>query len=158
MKILVISDTHGKISNLERLLERIRPIDLLLHLGDIENDKEQVKQLAGCRVEAVSGNNDWLGRDPRELILELGRHRILMTHGHRFSVYYGTEQLKEHARENKADVVIYGHTHIPEMDLSGDIWVMNPGSISYPRGGSRYSYIVMDLDSKGELHPTLFSL
>lgn len=164
MKVLVVSDTHGRIKNLERVLDKVKPIDLLLHLGDIGEGmpgsagKSEISELAGCPVTAVSGNNDWLSRDPQERIIELGRHKALMTHGHRASVHYGTERIKELARQNGADIVLYGHTHVPDLDLSGDVWAINPGSLTLPRNGSGYSYVIFDIDAAGEIHPSMFSL
>lgn len=154
MKVLVISDTHGRINNLERVLERVKPLDLLLHLGDIGDDKREIQRLADCRVIAVAGNNDWLSRDPKEQLFPLGNHMVWMVHGHRHSVYYGTGNLYEAAKRNGADIVFYGHTHIPKIDLSGDIWMINPGSLSCPRSGSRCSYVVLDVDAAGEVHVT----
>ena len=49
------------------------------------------------------------------------------------------------------DIVMYGHTHRPLIDIRKDIIVMNPGSLSYPRQeGRRPSYIVMETDQNGD--------
>lgn len=158
MKVLVISDTHGRLANLERVLDKVKPVDLVLHLGDIEGDNEIIRNMTGCPVMAVKGNNDIFSGDPAERVVELGKHKALMAHGHRHNVYFGTDRLEWRARELEADIVFHGHTHVPHMDMSGDVWVMNPGSLSQPRNGSRYSYIVLDIDGAGEVHPTLCSL
>lgn len=39
MKILIVSDTHGRHRNLEEVLDREGPIDMLVHLGDVEGEK-----------------------------------------------------------------------------------------------------------------------
>ena len=36
MKILIVSDTHRKDKNLERVIEREKPLDMFIHLGDAE--------------------------------------------------------------------------------------------------------------------------
>ena len=49
------------------------------------------------------------------------------------------------------DIVMFGHTHRPIIDYHKDVIALNPGSLSYPRQeGKRPSYIIMDLDKKGE--------
>lgn len=158
MKVLVISDTHGRLGNLERVLNRVGPLELILHLGDIEGDNEIIRSMAGCPVVAVKGNNDFFSKDPAEQVIELGKHKALLVHGHRHNVYFGTDRLEWRARELGADIVFHGHTHVPRMDLSGDVWVMNPGSLSQPRGGSGYGYIILDVDRTGEVHPTQCTL
>ena len=48
---------------------------------------------------------------------------------------------------------MFGHTHRPMIEQDGDVVILNPGSISYPRQeGKRPSYIIMDLDEEGEAH------
>ena len=57
------------------------------------------------------------------------------------------------ARNKDADVVIYGHTHCPQITYVDDIAIVNPGSISYPRQeGRKPSYLVIDVDRFGDLH------
>ena len=42
MKILIVSDTHGRERNLEKVLEKTEPIDHLIHLGDVEGSEELI--------------------------------------------------------------------------------------------------------------------
>jgi hypothetical protein len=59
--------------------------------------------------------------------------------------------LKKEAIAAGADIVMYGHTHKPVIDISKNIIAINPGSLSYPRQENRKpSYIIMDIDSDGE--------
>ena len=54
------------------------------------------------------------------------------------------------------DIVIYGHTHKPVVDIEGDIIAVNPGSLTYPRQENRKpSYIIMELDREGKVHFTI---
>lgn len=156
MKVLVISDTHGKEQYLEQVLEKVRPLDLVIHLGDFDGGEEYIQMISPCPVEMVSGNNDFFNGLPRDKMIQVGKYNIMMTHGHRYNVYSGTGTLKELARENHADIVMYGHTHVPLIDLSDSVWVINPGSIALPRQQGRIpTYIIMELDDKGEVHFTL---
>lgn len=156
MKILIVSDSHGRHIYLDRIVEKVAPIDLLLHLGDLEGGEEHIKQIAPCQVEMVSGNNDYFTTIEREKVIEIGKYRVFMTHGHRYHVYYELETIREAAAQRFADIVMFGHTHIPLLDQSSGITVINPGSISQPRQeGRKPSYIIMEIDQKGEAHYTI---
>ena len=157
MKILVVSDTHGRCYYLERALARVKPIDLLIHLGDFEGDEQYIKSIADCPVEMVSGNNDFFTDVPRENFIQIGKYYTMLTHGHRYGVNSGIEKLKEVAHCQGADIVLFGHTHVPMIDLTDDqIYAINPGSITLPRQYGRIpTFVIMDIDRKGEVHFTL---
>ena len=151
MKILIISDTHGKHDNLSRVLEQESPADLLIHLGDAEGYEEYIAKQAGCPLEIVAGNNDFFSDLPREKELQIGKYKVLITHGHYYYVNTGIEEIARMAQGRDFDIVIFGHTHRPLIDIRKDIIVMNPGSLSYPRQeGRRPSYIVMETDQNGD--------
>lgn len=151
MKILVISDTHRKNENLFRVLEKTGTPDLLIHCGDVEGSEYTISQAAGCPVEMVAGNNDFFSTLPREREFTLAGHQILLTHGHSYYVSMGNEMIKQEAAARGADIVIYGHTHRPVIDISEEITALNPGSLSYPRQeGHLPSYLLMELDENGK--------
>ena len=135
---------------------------MLIHLGDVEDDPEKIRKwLRGGIVPAVfiQGNCDRYSGDKLKKIavFELNSHRFFCTHGHRQGVNYGVEGLMYSAMENDCDIALYGHTHIPFDDTfegfggasSGSVHILNPGSISLPRGGSKKSYMVMIFDDEG---------
>ena len=75
----------------------------------------------------------------------------MITHGHQYYIGMGNEMLKEEAIANGVDIVMYGHTHRPVIDISDDIIMLNPGSLSYPRQDDKKpSYIIMEIGSAGE--------
>ncbi len=156
MKILIVSDTHGKNNYILKTLERVSPIDLLIHLGDYEGGEEYIKSVVTCPMEMVSGNNDFFDGLPKEKIVQIGKYNVMLTHGHRYGVYYSTTELREAAIRNKADIVMFGHTHIPMIDLKEQTWLINPGSLGLPRQhGKVPTFIIMDIESNGEAHFTL---
>lgn len=156
MKILIVSDSHGRVTYLERVLEKIGSIDLFIHLGDIEDREDYIKQIAGCETAMVSGNNDYFTSLDRERIIQIGRYSALLTHGHRYQVNYGTEGIRNIGIQRGVDIVMYGHTHKPYIDTTGPITLINPGSISQPRQeGHIPTYILMEIDSRGQSHYTL---
>lgn len=153
MRILIISDTHKKHKNLERVLDREAPVDLLIHLGDAEGYEEDIAQMAGCPMEIVAGNNDFFSKLDREKKLMLGGYRVLITHGHYYYVSSGMEDIKKDAASRGFDIVMFGHTHRPLIDYGKNIIALNPGSLSYPRQeGHQPSYIMMEMDKKGKAH------
>ena len=155
-KILIVSDTHGKHTYLEKVLEDVKPIDMLIHCGDVEGGEETIQKLADCPVHMVAGNNDFFSDLPREEEFTIGKYNVLLTHGHYYYISMGTDMLKEDARARGFDLVMFGHTHRPYLEYAKDITVLNPGSISYPRQeGRRPSYMIMDIDRLGEAHFTL---
>jgi hypothetical protein len=156
MKILIISDTHGRNQNYLTVLEKVSPIDVLIHLGDFQGSEEFIKASVSCRHEFISGNNDFFNGLPKDKLIQLGKYSVLLTHGHRYGVYYGTSDLKEAAIRNNADIVMFGHTHVPMINFSDGIWIINPGSLSMPRQNGRIpTYIIMELDEAGEAHFSL---
>lgn len=156
MKVLIVSDTHGRNHNYLKTLEKVSPIDLLIHLGDYDGGEDYIMSVTPCRAEMVSGNNDFFNGLPKEKIIHLGKYTIMLTHGHRYGVYYTTNDIKQAAAKNNASIVMFGHTHVPMIDLSDDIWAINPGSLALPRQSNHIpSFIIMEIDAQGEAHFTL---
>lgn len=153
MRILVISDTHSNHANLKKVLKREQDRDLVIHLGDAEGCEDYIKEIAKCPIEIVAGNCDFFSSLCQEKILEIGRYRIFITHGHYYNVNAGLEDIKREAEGRGCDIVMFGHTHRPLLDYSRNIVAVNPGSLSYPRQeGKRPSYAILEIDEKGEAH------
>lgn len=153
MRILIISDTHRKNDNFLKTVRAVGPLDMVIHLGDIEGSEDFIKEAAGCPVEMVAGNNDFFCDLPSEKTLQIGRYRVMITHGHRYYIGMGNEMIKREAIAQGMDIVMYGHTHRPVIDISKNIIAINPGSLSYPRQENRKpSYILMEIDHAGEAH------
>mgnify|MGYP002627404594 CR=1 FL=1 len=154
MKILVVSDTHGSADGFRLVVEREQP-DQVLHLGDIEGQKQLFEEIAGVPVYVVKGNCDsFFSELPEDFVLDVGRHRVFMAHGHRLDVHYNPEALVATAKTEGADVAIYGHTHVPDFIPSyKGVAVLNPGSLSRPRQmGGKHTYAIIDVDDAGELY------
>lgn len=150
MRVLVISDTHSKHTNLEEVLKREPPFDLAIHLGDSEGFQQQISEMVDCPLEIVAGNCDFLSHLEQEKIIQVGGYQAFITHGHYYNVNAGYEDIKKEARGRGCDIVMFGHTHRPIVEYGKNVITVNPGSLSYPRqDGRRPSYIVMNLeDSK----------
>lgn len=152
MKALIVSDSHRQNDNFVVALEREEPVDMVIHCGDIEGSEYFYAQSSGCPVYMVMGNNDFFSALSKEVELELEGYRILVTHGHYYYVSNSNALLKDEARARGFDIVLYGHTHRPVIDIEDDVIAVNPGSLTYPRqDGKRPSYAVMEIDDHGEV-------
>lgn len=132
MKVLVVSDSHGKVDNLIRAVELTHP-DYVLHLGDCQRDLEKLRQtFPMLPMEGVPGNCDYGSCDQPERLIELGGVRILMLHGHTRGVKSDVMRAVWTARECGAQVLLFGHTHRPMVDNDGALLVLNPGAAGDP--------------------------
>ncbi len=129
MKILVLSDTHGDTRRLREIFTRERGIALCIFLGDGEHDLDPFFPAPDMPLLAVRGNCDFCSALPTKIVTEEGGKRILCTHGHEQHVKIADVWLREAAREAKADIVLYGHTHIPVQDYEDGLYLCNPGSV-----------------------------
>lgn len=132
MKILVIADSHGRVDNLIRAVELVRP-DYVLHLGDCQRDLEELRrEFPSLPMEGVPGNCDWGSCDTPERLIELGGVRILLLHGHTRNVKSSPMAAMYAAREWGAQVLLFGHTHRPLVDNDGTLLTLNPGAAGDP--------------------------
>lgn len=156
MKILIVSDTHRSVKNLEEVIKKVEPIDMLIHLGDIEGKEKIIQNMVSCPTHLVAGNNDFFCDLPKEESIQIGKYHVLLTHGHYYYVFMGTAMLKQEAVARGYDIAMFGHTHRPLLEIEDEITVLNPGSISYPRQENhRPSYIIMEIDREGQAHYTI---
>ncbi len=150
MRLLLISDSHGKHDNIEKVLRRRQHLDAVLHMGDVQGGDEVLRYSLDCPLYLVRGNCDWGRWDlPHFEVLSLAGHRIFMCHGHQYDVSYGDLTfLREAAREKSCDIAVFGHIHRPVMNGEDPkVLVLNPGSISLPRQeGHRPSYMMLEIE------------
>ena len=152
MKVLVMSDSHGLHKNIERVLALESPIDMFIHLGDVESDEAFIMARITCEKHIVRGNNDFFSSLPREELVQIGSHLAFLTHGHNYYVSFDSQMIIEEALARGADIVMYGHTHKPLLQIEDEITVLNPGSISLPRQKEKKpSYAVLDVSENGEI-------
>ena len=129
MNILVLSDSHGNISNMEEAVEREKP-DMILHLGDCWRDAERLaERYPDIPMEHVPGNCDCRPEEPAEKLLFLGDCRVL------------TAGLK--AEQDHLDAFLFGHTHKPLVDKRGRTLFLNPGTVGK---GLRPTYGILTVE------------
>lgn len=129
MRILVLSDSHGKISNMEQAVEREQP-NMIFHLGDCWRDGERLRErYPGIPFEQVPGNCDFRSGEPLEKLLFLRDKRLLLCHGHTYGVKQSLLTAGYAAEEQNLDLFLFGHTHKPFVDKRRKTLLVNPGSI-----------------------------
>lgn len=147
MKILVFSDSHGKLDYMIAAVEEERP-NHIFFLGDHDRDGWDLSRMYPMiPLNAVKGNCDW-GPGCEEWLIELKGIRFLLTHGHIYGAKTGTGRLVGAALRTCADVVCFGHTHIPmDRTTPEGIRLFNPGTIGGPHGQST-TYGVITIKGK----------
>ena len=161
MKVLIASDLHGSVPSCEALLNRYEAEgarrllflgDLLYHgprnrLPDGYDPKRVIPLLNGMKrhLLCVRGNCDaevdqMVLEFPilsDSLLLEFDGRRIFDTHGHIYN------------KDNppalcEGDVLLHGHTHIPVLQRLESFTLLNPGSVTLPKGGCEKSYMIYE--------------
>lgn len=155
LKVLIISDIHGNVDILKKILDE-NDFDKLIVLGDLfnygffSNDLKNNKiinllQKNKDKLILIRGNCDYyinyedVGLFAHDLItIPLNGHNVTLTHGNRYS--------KGFLPDYHGDIFMQGHTHVSLLTKENNIVYLNPGSISKPRGGSSASYATFNDD------------
>ena len=169
MKILIASDIHGRLKRAQRLFDVIKeenPAKIII-LGDflyngprngVPDDYDPMGVAAfftdeiKSKLIAIRGNCDAridetvLGlRLEDTLKTKLNGYVCDLTHGDRFD-----DSL--HLNVEEGDILMFGHTHVPMLKRERGRIFLNPGSTSFPKGGSVPSYAIFD-ESSIEVRP-----
>lgn len=144
MKIIIVSDSHGKRDVLYHLLEEHQDADAFLHCGDIELAESEFPM-----YQTVTGNNDLFTNYPLEKVIEVGEHRIYMTHGHILNIRNRHDHLIKKAKEHGCDIACYGHSHISVIEEKDGVLIINPGSVWRSRDGKGPSYAILNISETG---------
>jgi len=150
MKILILSDSHGKTRQMADVVRKHRDnVECVLFLGDCADDIKAFSADFSGQIHAVAGNCDFLSPMPREMTLEMKTgHRIWMTHGDKFNVKLNLNKIQASAAGRGADICLFGHTHDAVVMEKNGILFINPGSISEPRGRWGKSYAMLEIIGK----------
>jgi putative phosphoesterase len=159
--LAVLGDTHLPRSSRalpDDCVRRLRLADLILHTGDHSSlaSLSELRAL-GPPVEAVYGNADEPAlREvlPKQLVVEAAGARIGMTHVP--GPLVGREE-RLRARFPGCAAVVYGHTHVPQVEQHEGVWILNPGSPTERRSSPAWTMLELRIDG-GRLVPELIEL
>ncbi|MDR3592398.1 MAG: metallophosphoesterase [Negativicutes bacterium] len=157
MKIGVISDTHGNKASILRALEAAGPVDMWLHAGDYSQDAVFLAERSGVPVTAAAGNCDGSTTAKIDEFVTAGGKKIWLTHGHRYKVRERSAELGWWGRHYGVDIVIYGHSHVADVNWTEGLLLFNPGSTVHPRGGQSPSFGLLDI-SGDQVKPSIVPL
>jgi putative phosphoesterase len=145
VRLGVISDTHGMLR--PEVFDVFREVDHILHGGDVGKWDVVVELQTLAPVTAVYGNTDGLeirSKLPQVAEVELDGFRIVVTHGDQLG---SPTPAKLHAAFPAAEIIVYGHTHKPLLELvDKTVTVMNPGGAGAPRFGLQPSVGILELE------------
>jgi hypothetical protein len=123
-RIGVIADTHGLVR--PEVAEIFANVDAIMHAGDIGGAHVLDALRALAPLTSVDGNNDDATGEEIARVT-LGGLRILLTHilprPHK-----PAERVVESLAREPADMVVYGHSHLPHNEVVGGVRYFNPAS------------------------------
>ncbi len=148
MRILVVSDTHGDLNRLISAVNAQPKAEVIVHCGDGDEQVQYLKEnYRDKMIVGVRGNCDWSSFLPAVETLRICGKTIFVTHGHLYNAKTGLYQIVSAAREQKADILLFGHTHIPLSSYDDGLYILNPGSCH----GYFASYGYIDITPQGEI-------
>lgn len=138
---IVFSDIHGNREAFNKLIGLINENDGAIFVGDGLNTfmPSEIKS----EFYAVRGNNDYACY-PAEQVINIEGHNVFITHGDGYGVRTGLTRLKFRAQELNCDVVIFGHTHLPEIAVEDGITFINPGTCERFAAVKTFAYVAFD--------------
>lgn len=135
---IIFSDIHGNREAFNKLLPLINENSGAFFAGDGASTFRS-SEIKG-ELYAVCGNNDF-ALYPREQLVKIGNHTVLLTHGDNYGVRASLQRLKYRALEVGANVIIFGHTHVPEIVEEDGLLFINPGSCDRFCAQKTFAYI-----------------
>ena len=148
MRILVVSDTHGDLRTLLKVVNSHPTAEVIIHCGDGDEQVQYLKNnYKDKMIVGVRGNCDWCSQLLSKEILRICGKTIFITHGHLYNAKSTLYPLMCAAREEKADILLFGHTHNAMTYYEDGLHMLNPGSCH----GYMASYGFIDITEKGDI-------
>lgn len=104
MRILIVSDTHGDLKRIHKILQT-EDVEAVFHLGDSELEEDRLKGVTNVPVYMVRGNCDIFSKAPDVQLIKVRGYKFLLTHGHRFNAKRDYYDMVRKARDDGADYV-----------------------------------------------------
>jgi putative phosphoesterase len=159
--VAIIADTHlprGSRALPEECVSLLREAELVLHAGDFVTVAalQDLREI-GPPVEGIHGNMDEPELKqllPNQRVLDVGDVRIGMVHnpGPR-----NGRETRLAAKFADCQAVVYGHTHVPQVERFEDVWILNPGSPTERRTAPIHAMLTLGVEGT-EITPELVTL
>ncbi len=160
-KIVIVSDTHIPVRAKKlpsALIAECQQADFIIHAGDWQTMDVFYELSAYADTDGVTGNVD-----PWDILDRFGKKKIFTIDGLRIGVIHGdgvrstTEQRAFDAfADEKVDIVVFGHSHIPVMRDEKGVTLFNPGSPTDKRRQSQYSFGLLEIGDSWQLRHVFF--
>lgn len=149
MKIVVVTDSHGKVSKFYDIIALENPTEVIW-TGDHSWDGEECSfAFPEIKFHIVRGNCDVFDRKFNDNeILDIEDKKIFITHGHLYEVKKDMYLLEKISGKYFVDIVCFGHTHIPYLKEKNGIVYFNPGAL---KDGNYGVIIIKNQDIKFEM-------
>ncbi len=129
-----MADSHDNLHAVKKAVQLFKDAgcDLVIHAGDfVAPFAAQELENLNCPVKAVFGNCDGEKRGLEKALSSFGEIQesplIFSQDGLDFYVTHVPLDLKKHAASRKYDIIIFAHTHTPEVSKGGNTLLVNPG-------------------------------
>ncbi len=158
MLCAIFSDSHGDKISLEKSIlmsQRYGQIDYYLYLGDGLSDLYYIANKYNLNIDkdliGIKGNNDYYvsGFD-YERIETINGINVLLTHGNKYNVKGNLDNLYKKAKICNANIALYGHTHIQDISIKDNIYMVNPGSCF-----GKVNFALLEIGKNGIIYPVL---
>ncbi|NLW70399.1 MAG: metallophosphoesterase [Eubacteriaceae bacterium] len=150
MKLIVLSDSHDNYEAVYDIVTRnSEKAESFIHLGDGVNLRV-MEHYSNIKYNYVVGNHDgpaYQSSHYASVVLTFGSRRIFMTHGDKCDVKLDLLQLVYEGKAERADIILFGHTHKSLLEIREGITLLNPGAVAYPRNCAA-SYAVIDINGE----------
>lgn len=149
MQLLLLSDSHASDNILD--IMNIENPDIILHAGDfcLDDENNIIKRID----YKVRGNCDYTTAEDN-LYIEIENLKVFLTHGHMYDLkakiindkltIENIDKLIENSCSS--DIIVYGHTHVPAINIEHSQLILNPGSTNVSRGLTAPSYMVVEIN------------
>lgn len=160
MKYLIVSDIHGSLPALERVLDFFheKKCDMMILLGDILNygprnglpDGLNPMEIANKlnsmseKIMAIRGNCD---SEVDQMLLDfpiLSDYLLLCDEGKKIFLTHGHIYNENNLPKGKFDLIVYGHTHLWKAEKINDTLICNTGSPTFPKGGNPKTFCIYE--------------
>ena len=146
MRALVLSDSHRDVASCLMALKKHPKVDFIIHLGDGEDDLDELfSYTIGKKVVCVRGNCSLGSLKADRQIIEIGGKKVYCCHGHIEGVKTTLDGLIAYAIAEGCELALFGHTHRQKYLCLNEptLHMFNPGSI---RAGE---YGIVDIGPEG---------
>lgn len=169
MRIGVISDTHGSVDAWSQAQAVFRDVELIVHAGDLlyhgprnplpesydpgalaalinEAPVPVVIARGNCDAEVDQLMVEWPLQAPYAFI-QINDLRILVNHGQGLT----SHQMLKQAQRYRANMLIFGHSHLPVLSFSANVLMLNPGSPALPKDDQKTASVAVIDDDRVRL-------